>query len=202
MEYRVFLENPTVTHLMKEFSEFYGIQRLITVFTWGLPLIPVGSQMNPVHAPLLYLLSILIFSCPLLGLLSGLSPANTVHAFLFQAYYVPCPFHSTWFFIAPILMKSEFWICSVCSSPQPPVLPVRSRYPQLEGVSIPEIWLWWKCLKSEILVHIFSLVKEGLMREYCVRITDEGGGVWLWHRESFRLEGFEFSISYSKYCML
>jgi hypothetical protein len=41
--------------------------------------------------------------------------------------------------------------------------------------------------------------RKDFVRGYCVRITDEGCGVWLWHLESFKLEGVEFLISYFRY---
>jgi hypothetical protein len=50
---RVLLENPTVTQPFKKFPTFYGIIRSIAVSTRAL--VPVLSQMNPVHMPALFL---------------------------------------------------------------------------------------------------------------------------------------------------
>jgi hypothetical protein len=43
------LEKLTVAELVRKFSAFYGTRRFITVFIKSPPLVPILSQMNPVH---------------------------------------------------------------------------------------------------------------------------------------------------------
>jgi hypothetical protein len=46
----VLLEKHIVPQLVKKFPAFYGTRRPITALTRAPPLIPILSQMNPVHA--------------------------------------------------------------------------------------------------------------------------------------------------------
>jgi hypothetical protein len=50
-----FLEKPPVMRLLKNFPTYYGTSKFITVFTRTLPLVPILSQINPVHSTTSYL---------------------------------------------------------------------------------------------------------------------------------------------------
>jgi hypothetical protein len=93
------------------------------------PLVPILSQINPIHTTPSYLRHILIlFTHLLLGFLSGLFPSgfstNILYVFLFSLIHTTCPAHLNLLdFITSIILGEEYkwWSSSLCSFLQSPV---------------------------------------------------------------------------------
>jgi hypothetical protein len=87
----VLFEEMLVTQLFSKFPAFYGTPKFITVFTTARHLVPMRSQMNPVHNFSSYFSKIHLF----LSLPSGLFPSGfltkILYAFLIFPMRTVCP---------------------------------------------------------------------------------------------------------------
>jgi hypothetical protein len=123
---RVLLEKLIVTKLIKKFLLLWNSKVHYQVYKI-LPLVPILSEMNPVHTFHSYFLrSILILSSYLcLGLMSGFFPSGflkILYALLISIMHVKCPTHLILLNMITLISGEVYklWSSSLCSLLQAP----------------------------------------------------------------------------------